>query len=330
MDPLSQGVLGASLSQSGSTRERVVAAGVLGLLGGMAPDLDVLIRSSHDPLLALEHHRQFTHSLIFIPVGSLICALVAHPLAGRWLTFRENWLFCLLGYATHGLLDACTSYGTQLLWPFSDARIAWNSVSVVDPLFTLPILLLVAIAALRRRPGAARWALTWGVSYLLLGAFQHHRALAAGEVLAASRGHTPQRLEAKPSFANLLVWKTVYEHAGRYYVDAARVAFEPRVFAGTSTPMLRLSQDFPWLDADSRQARDVERFRRFSDGFVAVDPRQPNRIVDIRYSLVPNEIDALWGIELDPDAPQQHVDFFTARGDSSQGARKLLQMLKSP
>lgn len=74
MDPLTQGVLGASLSQSVSKKQHLVVAGVLGLLSGLAPDLDSLIKSQSDPLLALEFHRQFTHSLFFIPIGSLICA----------------------------------------------------------------------------------------------------------------------------------------------------------------------------------------------------------------------------------------------------------------
>ena len=88
-----------------------------------------------------------THSLIFIPIGSLICALVFYYLfARRWqISFKLTYLFCLLGYATHGLLDACTSYGTQLLWPFSTERISWNTISIVDPLFTLPLFVLVII-----------------------------------------------------------------------------------------------------------------------------------------------------------------------------------------
>ena len=132
MDPLTQGVVGAVLPQATAARGRFAAsAGLLGFLAGMAADLDVLIRSSEDPLLFLEYHRQFTHSLVFIPLGGLICALVLHGIIGRrrGLKFRQSWLFCSLGYATHALLDACTTYGTMLFWPFSDARIAWNTIS---------------------------------------------------------------------------------------------------------------------------------------------------------------------------------------------------------
>src|SRR5210317_430732 len=155
MDPLTQGVLGASLPQATAANGRTAAAaGLLGFLAGMSADLDVLIRSETDPLLFLEYHRQFSHSLDFIPFGGLLCALLLHALIGRrWgLRFRQSWLFCTLGYATHAVLDACTTYGTMLLWPFSEERIAWNTISIIDPLFTLPLLAGVILAGVRRRP----------------------------------------------------------------------------------------------------------------------------------------------------------------------------------
>lgn len=328
MDPLSQGALGASLSQSASKDSKIVAAGVLGCLAGMAPDLDVLIRSSTDPLLVMEYHRQFTHSLIFIPAGALICALVLHGFVRRRLAFRESYLFCLLGYATHGLLDACTTYGTQLLWPFSTTRVAWNNVSVVDPLFTLPVLALVIAAAIKRRPLLARLAVAWAVVYLLFGVVQGQRAQSVGRAIAEARGHEPVRLEAKPGFANLMLWKVIYEHEDRYHVDAVRMGWQPKVFPGASIEKLQLGKQLPWLDPTSRQAKDVERFRWFSDDYLAMDQRAGNRIVDMRYSMVPNQIEGLWGIALDPGAAHdQHAAFFTDRSSPRESLRKLVDML---
>jgi len=313
MDPLTQGVLGAVLPQAASRRGRqVAAAGVVGFFAGMAADLDVLIRSDTDPLLFLEYHRQFTHSLLFIPVGGLLCALALHWLYGRRreLPFRLTWLYCTLGYATHGLLDACTTYGTLLLWPFSDARIAWNTISIIDPAFTLPLLAAVILAARRQRPLYARLGLLWACGYLALGLWQREQATAMGAELAAQRGHETVRLEAKPSFANLLVWKIVYETRDRYYVDAVRVGLAPRVFSGESVPKLDVNRDLPWLDPTSQQARDIERFRWFSNGYLARDPRRDNRVMDIRYSLVPNEVAPLWSIELYPGAGHEdHVAY---------------------
>ena len=311
MDPISQGVLGAAAAESFATRSKLRAWALLGCLAGMAPDLDVFIASADDPLLFLEYHRQFTHSLVFIPVGAMIAALVLHWTVRRTLTPMESYLACLVGYATHGFLDACTSYGTQLLWPFTDERFAWNNVSVVDPLFTVPLVGFVVAAALTRRRVLAIVGLAWAAGYLLLGVVQTHRVEAVAVALAADRGHQASRVTVKAGFANLLLWKIIYEHDGRYHVDAVRAGTEVTVCPGASVAALDIVRDLPWLDPDSQQARDIERFRWFSDDYLAIDPERPNRVIDIRYSVVPNQIDPLWGIALSPDVSANgHVAFF--------------------
>ncbi len=330
MDPVTQGALGAALPQATADRSRLGVAGILGFVAGMAADLDVLIRSETDPLMYLEYHRQFTHALIFIPLGGLLSALALHWIVGRrWgLTFGRTFVFCTLGYATHALLDACTSYGTMLLWPFSDARFSWSVVSVIDPLFTLPLVALVVLAGLKRKPVLARIALVWAVFYLALGSLQHRNALAMGEELAASRGHTPVRIEVKPSFANIVVWKIITETPDRFYVDAVRAGVRPAVFPGVSLAKLDPAGDLPWLDPTSQQARDIGRFSWFSDGFVAEDPRRPNRIIDVRYSFAPNDARALWSIDLVPGAPPTaHASYQTHRGNARERLDTLWRMI---
>lgn len=331
MDPLTQGALGAVLPQTIAKKPHLIYAGLFGFLAGITADLDVFIRSAEDPLLFLEYHRQFTHSLVFIPIGGTFVGLLLFGLIGkRWnLTLRQSILYCILGYATHALLDACTSYGTQLFWPFSDLRIAWNAISIIDPLFTLPILIGVGFAGLKQKPVLARVALIWAVVYMSLGVYQREAAIEIGRTLAAERGHSVLRIEAKPSFANLLVWKTVYETPRRFYVDAVRPGFSTNVFAGNSVAKLDVLNDFGWLDPASQQAKDIERFRWFSNGYVAQDPAHPDRIIDVRYSMVPNEIAALWSIKLSQSAkPTAHVQFLTTRGRVAEQAQKLWQMLK--
>lgn len=330
MDPLTQGVVGAALPQATRRKVEVGVAGGLGFLSGMAADLDVLIRSGTDPLLFLDYHRHFTHALVFIPVGGLVCALALHGLLGRrWKPpFGRTVLYCTLGYATHAVLDACTSYGTMLLWPFSDQRFALSIVSVVDPLFTLPVAILVLLGGLWRRPMLARLALVWAGLYLSLGGLQHQAARAMAAEVAAGRGHEPSRIEVKPTFGNILLWKTIYETPERFHVDGIRPWVRPQVFAGTSIARLDGARDLPWLDPRSQQARDVERFRRFSDGFVARDPDHPYRIVDVRYSYLPTSVRGLWSIELSPDAsPDAHARYRTHRDQARQSLGALWRMI---
>ena len=83
-------------------------------------------------------------------------------------------------------------------------------------------------------------------------------------------------------------------------------------------------------DAQSQQARDIERFRWFSNGYVALDRLHPNRVIDIRYSMLPHEIDPLWGIQLDPGAGRRdHVKYVVTRDGGAGRAAILWQMLTS-
>lgn len=330
MDPLSQAALGAAAPLAFASRKQAAAAALFGALGGMAPDLDVLIRSSTDPLLFLEYHRQFTHSLFFIPFGGLIVGSLLFLVFGRrWgLSFKTSVLFTTAGYATHALLDACTTYGTLLLWPFTDARYAWNTISVIDPLFTAPVLILVLWAAISRKPLLARYALIWAIAYPTLGAIQRERAESTGEALAQSRGHVPVRLEAKPSFGNILLWKIVYETEQRYYVDAVRAGLTPQLFEGETIEKLNIARDLPWLQPETQQARDIERFRWFSNGYIARDPAHDWRIIDIRYSMLPNRADGLWGIQLQPAAAADaHVLYESQRNADEETLQRFRAML---
>jgi inner membrane protein len=328
VDPVTQGALGAAWAQPAARGRTFAAASVIGAASGMAPDLDLLIRSRTDPFLAVEFHRHFTHSLAFVPIGALICALLLYPLTGRSVRFSFCYGFSVLGFASHGLLDACTAYGTMLLWPFSDERVAWDLVAVVDPLFTLPLIAFVVLGALRRRARYALIGLVWCLAYLGLGQIQNGRAVDAAYELARSRGHAPERLEAKPTLGNLVLYKTIYAYAGRYYVDAVRVGFSQRIFEGQDRLIVDRDRDFPWLMPDMQQARDLDRFDWFADGFLGLDPGNPNRIVDLRYSLLPNSADGFWGIELDPAlAPDAHAAYVTMRLRSVDEGRAFLGML---
>ncbi len=332
MDVLSQAVLGASFSQSfANDKSKQFIALIVGGLSGMAPDLDVLIRSADDPLLFLEFHRQFTHSLFFIPFGALLCSSIFYLFIKNKLTFKQIYLFSFLGFSTHGLLDACTSYGTQLFWPFSNERVAWNIVSIIDPLFTLPLVILVLIAAYRKKILYARIAFIYAIVFLTAGIIQKHRAEEAVQQISQQRGHQAERIRVKPSFANRHIWKLIYEYNGRYYVDAVKLLWGVKIIPGTSIRKLDIKRDFPFLSARSQQLKDIERFRWFSDNFLAVDPDNPATILDVRYSFLPNEIKLMWGISIEPqDAHRysgKHVKFIVNTTLTPETRKKFIDML---
>jgi inner membrane protein len=309
MDPVSHGLVGAVLAGSASTRKELGMASLSGFLSATLADLDILIRSSEDPLLVLDYHRQFTHSILFIPVGAFVAAGILWLFLRRRLSFGKIYLYSILGYGTAGVMDAFTSYGTQLLWPFSDTRIAWNIISIIDPLFTLPLAFFVIFALVRKSLVVARLGLVFAVIYLLLGLYQREQAEDVLMTTAEKRGHDVERALVHPSFGNLILWRSVYESGGKYYVDAVRVGpfSEPRVYEGGSVGKFTPENDLHGLAPGSVLYRDVLRFNHFSDGYLVVYPGYPNVVGDLRYSLLPNGTKPIWGILIDSDNPDRHA-----------------------
>ena len=108
---------------------------------------------------------------------------------------------------------------------------------------------------------------------------------------------------------------------------AVGVARDSEVSPGESIAKVDVARDFPWLDSASRQAADVERFRRVADDFLGLEART-GLIVDIRYSMVPNEIAGFWGIALDPDAPRDaHVKFVPTVETTPADVARLVEMV---
>ena len=145
MDPISQAVVGVTAAKS-QNKSNTLLVILIAASAGMAPDLDILINSDKNPLLSVAYHRHFTHSFFFIPFGALIVSAFYYFFLKNKFKFKRIYLISFSAYATHGLLDACTSYGTLLYWPFSNERVAWNLISVIDPVFTITLILFLFLS----------------------------------------------------------------------------------------------------------------------------------------------------------------------------------------
>ena len=319
MDPLSQAVTGAALAGCFSRKATMRPALLVGALAGMAPDLDVLIRSNSDPLLMLEYHRHFTHSLAFSPIGGLICALFFYlfPWVRNRLSLGQTILFSILGLFTHGLLDACTGYGTHLLWPFSHARESWNIIGIIDPLYTLPALLLLGVAAWKRAHALSTLALLWMLAYLGLGAWQHDRAETAISHWLTRENIQYSRLTVRPTIGNLWLWRVIYKDdaANRWQTHAIYMPYwrtatdSAAILRGQSVDIYEDSelQHFP---SDSAAGHDLRRFHFFSAGYLSrhTQPDGRTQIGDVRYSMLPHTTAPLWAVT-EPSSPDEHVEF---------------------
>ena len=154
MDSLTQIVLGAAVGEAVLGKKIGNKAMALGALAGTIPDFDVAAGYFTDTVTALEIHRGFTHSIVFaVGVGFLFAWLLA--LWDKRASLKEWWWFWFLTFVTHPLLDAHTTWGTQLFWPF-DLRLAYKNIFVIDPLYTLPFLFFLILAMFQKRGSAKR------------------------------------------------------------------------------------------------------------------------------------------------------------------------------
>ncbi len=308
MDSITQGVLGAAAAQAALSRRMPRGAGLVGAVAGMAADLDIFIFSASDPTIGWTFHRHFTHSLIFIPVGALIAAL---PFL--WMKqFRDYRLEVILasivGYATHGLLDAFTSYGTQLLWPFSDLRVTWDWIGIVDPVYSFTLLAGVIWTARTKRPKAVRIALLLSSLYICFGGWQHHRAVEAQKQLAAMRGHQIEYSRVMPAPGWLLFWRSVYVTRGQLYADGIETRWFDSTLAleGGWADLTTLDDLPPAVQSNAEALRQFGVFKWFADGLIAPIDGSANAYGDMRITAAVESLTPLWGLQFDPSSGVAH------------------------
>jgi inner membrane protein len=328
MDPLTHGLVGATASQSFSDKKKIRPAAFTGAVSAMLADLDYFIHIPSDPLFNIEIHRQFTHSLIFIPVGALIASLLLWWFMKKHLTFKELYLYSILGYATAGLLDAFTSYGTQLLWPLLETRFAWNLISVVDPIVTVGLIFFVGMSLYKREKKLAWFGGAWLIFFLLFGFIQHQRATSAAKQLASDRGHTVEKMVVKPTIANQRVWRANYIYDGTIYTDAIRTGLISGIdiYEGESAPRIIIENEFSEFEGTVFYS-DLLRFKQLSENFLVRHPEKPNVIGDARYSMLPTKLIPLWGVEVDTTDTERHLPFLYFRDAGEEIRSEFTDML---
>ena len=194
MDALTQAVLGATVQGIGMGRQQGRKALVYGALLGTLPDLDVFIRYA-DPVSSMTYHRGFSHSVFVL---AALAAFIAWAVKKRY-----------------PLLDAFTVYGTQLLWPFTPTPQQWSGVFIIDPLYTVPMLLALAHAAWHGISRNAWRGLSatflWGCFYLAFGVFGSHYHAERVRATLVAEGVPVTRVMATPLPLNNLVYRVLAE-----------------------------------------------------------------------------------------------------------------------
>lgn len=332
MDPITQGLLGGSAAlivrKKDAPIKKTKTLYIVGFAAGMLADLDILIQSSTDPLLYLDYHRAFTHSLFFIPLGALIAYAILRPILRAFkneeLSPKELFLACLLSYASHAPLDALTNYGTSLFLPFSNMRVSLNLMAVVDPFFTFP-LVAITLWGLSKNSNKMR-SLLFGWMLLIFGFNLTNKIMAKNQILgiAQARGHDVQELLVKPTLLNGYLWRTVYRSGERYYADAF-FALGPwtKHYQGGNIAAFNMERDFPELPPQSVAATDIKRFSFFSDGLVGF---RKGAVIDVRFSVLPQGVRPLWSV-MPKDDPNEHVYYLIERPTGKVDRTIMLKMM---
>lgn len=300
MDPITHGLFGTITTQSFAIKKLQKYCWLVGFLAAMAPDLDIFIRSSKNPLLLYFYHRHFSHSLLFIPMGGLIvglfCLLIAPKLRliWPWVVFTA-----IIAYGTHGPLDSLTSYGTLLLWPFSYKRISWDLFSIIDPVVTLILLGGALFASQQNRRLPAVIALLLSLFYLSFAFLQHHRAIIAQQELIAKRQQTVIKSRVIPLFGHLFRWRSIYFDNEKIALDdiTTPISQPTTVSDGLFFDRYR-DENLPLpIRENLVLLHDYEVFKWFCDDFITAFSQQPLVIVDMRYLLALHPTRALWAVE---------------------------------
>ena len=224
MDSLTQIVLGAAVAELALGKKVGNKAPLWGAICGTIPDLDVLLNPFLSDLQELGSHRGFSHSILF---SVLLAPLLGYLLSHFYRKKEAKWIewawMCFLALVTHPLLDAFTNYGTQLFLPFSNYRVAINSIFIVDPCYTVPMLLLLAIAMFIGRTKPIRSKLNL-IGFLISHAyltFTLANKLYMGSVFEQAliqKKKSYQRYYTNPMPLQTALWNCVAEDASGFYI----------------------------------------------------------------------------------------------------------------
>ncbi len=270
---------------AGHRRKALLVGGALGTL----PDLDVFIDYG-DPVSNFTYHRGFSHSLLVLFPFSVILWLL---LRRWWSPVREaplRWFAAIvLTLVTHPLLDAHTVYGTQLLWPIPTPPVMWSTLFIIDPAYTLPLLIGVLVAAIIPRREAAQIALAAGIviSTSYIGWSWIAKTLVERDAVAAlnTMGLRDSPRFSVPTPFNTLLWRVVVMTDSGYLEGYRSLVADdgPMTFTAYGSDMSSLeSASDVWA---------VARLRWFAHDFLKADVRQDKLVLsDLRMGVEPTYI----------------------------------------
>ena len=283
MDSLTQIVLGAAVGEAVLGKKVGNKAMLYGAIAGTIPDFDTFASHFTDTVTALEIHRGFTHSIVF----SVVFAPIFGWLVSRWEKTASwknwSWLF-FWGFLTHPLLDAHTTWGTQLFWPL-DLRLAYKNIFVIDPLYTLPFLVFVILAMRKKRTSPKRRKLN-NLGLIISSAYMLLTLILKGITYQKFTEALQQQniqyseIETKPSPFNTILWTANVDTKDAYLIGHYSF-FDAQPIQFTAYP-----KNHEWIE-DLKEEENVQRLIKITKGWYTITKENEKLYLnDLRFGLL--------------------------------------------
>jgi len=286
MDSISQAALGAAVGEAVLGRQAGYRAALWGAVAGTIPDLDVVAYPLMDEVTRLGWHRGYSHSIMFTLAGAVLLAWLISKIHKRYATRKEWTWLVFLAFFTHILLDSFTVYGTQLFLPFSRYMVGFNTIAIIDPLYTLPLLIGLILALAFKRSSRKRRIFNYlglglSTAYLLLTVGVKFHVNDMVEKSLESENIVYERYMTAPTIFNAVLWRATAEVEGGFEIgyysvfdDQGKIDFR---FVPQNRHLIKPIYD----------TRPVEQLLWFSNGYYIVSGAADNPVfTDLRFGEI--------------------------------------------
>lgn len=290
MDSITQIALGAAVGESVLGRRIGNKAMLWGAIIGTLPDLDVFVPLG-DAVRNFTYHRSVTHSLLMLLLATPLMVWLINRIHPSLYEHRARWaVMVYLVFATHVLLDSFTTYGTQIFWPIVTTPVGWSTIFIIDPLYTLPLLIGVIAALVMTRTSDRGHLLnhyglivsTLYLSWTFVAKFVVDQRFES-EIEAQNIRH--EKVFITPAPFNTLLWRAVVMDADGYYEAYYSLmdgSGEVRFNHYPSDESLLVGIEDSW---------SVQRLQWFSRGIYSVSLRQQDIVIsDLRMGVEPHYV----------------------------------------
>lgn len=265
MDSLTQfalgGVIGCAALKD-TSKKTILISGLVATI----PDLDVFLKPFYSDGNFVVVHRSFSHSILCTLILSVFFAKL--PFIKRHFLQKFNFYFLIL--FTHSLLDCCTTYGTQLFWPFDRQLISFNNIHVIEPIYTLSLLIPLSITLFSKENTQKKLSLLYlaillSMSYL--GWTFLSKSIARQAVIKNLKQQeiSYQKLLITPTPFNSFLWKAIVQNDSIYHFGSYSILDQAQ------TITFYKKRHHPELLTSIENYCDVETMLRHCNGFPYVE-----------------------------------------------------------